>query len=51
MEPINIMVSKLQEMAQAGIELTPQLLISIFIILMTYIFAKLAGNITKKNFQ
>ena len=51
MEPINIMVSKLQEMAQAGIELTPQLLISIFIILMTYIFSKLAGNITKRIFS
>ena len=50
MEPINILVSKLQEMAQAGIELTPQLLISVFIILMTYLFAKLAGNLTKRIF-
>ncbi|MFT4763792.1 MAG: small conductance mechanosensitive channel [Oleispira sp.] len=51
MEPINILVSKLQEMAQAGIELTPQLLISIFIILITYIFSKLAGNLTKRIFS
>lgn len=51
MEPINIIVSKLQEMAQAGIELTPQLLISIFIILITYIFSKLAGNLTKRIFS
>jgi len=51
MEPINILVSKLQEMAQAGIELTPQLLISVFIILMTYLFAKLAGNLTKRIFS
>lgn len=51
MEPINILVSKLQEMAQAGIELTPQLLISVFIILITYIFSKLAGSVAKRIFS
>lgn len=48
MEPINIMLSKFQEMTQAAIELTPQLLISVFILLMTYLFAKLARTITKR---
>lgn len=48
MEPINIMLSKFQEMTQAAIELTPQLLISVFILLMTYLFARLARTITKR---
>jgi len=48
MEPINIMLSKFQEMTQAAIELTPQLLISISILLMTYAFARLAKSITKR---
>lgn len=48
MEPITIMVSKFQEMTQAAIELTPQLLISVFILLMTYAFARLAKNVTKR---
>lgn len=48
MEPIKIMLGKFQEIAEATIELTPQLLISLFILLMTYFFAKLAKNITKR---
>lgn len=48
MEPINIMVSKFQEMTQAAIELTPQLLISVFILLITYAFARLAKSVTKR---
>lgn len=48
MEPIKIMLGKFQEIAEATIELTPQLMISLFILLMTYFFAKLAKNITKR---
>lgn len=48
MEPIKILVSKFQEIAEATIELAPQLLISLFILLMTYFFAKLIRNVTKR---
>tara|TARA_R110001599_G_scaffold19335_1_gene74083 strand:+ start:237 stop:1142 length:906 start_codon:yes stop_codon:yes gene_type:complete len=45
MEPINIMIAQLRDIARSAIEVMPQLMISLVIILITYGFAKLAKNI------
>ena len=48
MEPITIMVNKVQMIAESAIELLPQLCISLFIILLTFALARLAKTITKR---
>ena len=48
MEPINILVSQLRDIARGAIEVLPLLLIALVIILMTYAFAKLAKNIAQR---
>jgi small-conductance mechanosensitive channel len=47
MEPINILIAQLLDMARGAIEILPQLLISLVILFVTYGFAKLAKNIAK----
>ena len=48
MEPLNILVTQLREIARGAIEVMPQLLIALVIILLTYAFAKLARNIAQR---
>jgi len=48
MEPINILVTQLRDIARGAIEVMPQLLIAFVIILLTYAFAKLAKNIAQR---
>jgi len=48
MEPINILITQLRDIARSAIEVMPQLLISLFIILITYGVAKLAKNIAQR---
>ncbi|ASP47330.1 mechanosensitive ion channel family protein [Cognaticolwellia beringensis] len=48
MEPINILVAQLRDIARGAIEVMPQLLIALVIILLTYAFAKLAKNIAQR---
>ncbi|MGR6874813.1 mechanosensitive ion channel family protein [Pseudomonas sp. HK3] len=48
MEPIKILIAQLQDIARSAIEVMPQLLISVVIILITYAFARLAKNITQR---
>ena len=48
MEPINILVTQLRDIARSAIEVMPQLLIAFVIILLTYAFAKLAKNIAQR---
>lgn len=48
MEPLNILVTQLRDIARGAIEVMPQLLIALIIILLTYAFAKLARNIAQR---
>jgi len=48
MEPLNILVTQLREIARGAIEVMPQLVIALVIILLTYAFAKLARNIAQR---
>ena len=48
MEPINILMTQLRDIARSTIEVLPQLLISLMIILVTYFFAKLVKSITRR---
>ncbi|MEH6596255.1 MAG: mechanosensitive ion channel family protein [Colwellia polaris] len=51
MEPLNILVTQLREIARGAIEVMPQLLIALVIVLITYAFAKLARSIAKRILQ
>ena len=51
MEPLNILVTQLREIARGAIEVMPQLLIALVIVLITYGFAKLARSIVKRILQ
>lgn len=51
MEPLNILVNQLRDIARSAIELLPQLLIALVVILITYAFAKLAKNIARRLLQ
>lgn len=48
MEPLNILITQLREIARGAIEVMPQLLIALVIIILTYAFAKLARNIAQR---
>lgn len=48
MEPLNILKAQLLDMARSAIEIMPQLLIALTILVLTYAFAKLAKNIAKR---
>jgi small conductance mechanosensitive channel len=48
MEPIKILLAQFMDMARSAIEILPQLLIAIIILVLTYAFAKLAKNIAKR---
>ena len=51
MEPLNILMAQLRDIARNAIELLPQLLIAVVVILITYAFAKLAKNIARRILQ
>lgn len=51
MEPLNILLTQLRDMARDGIELLPQFLISITILVVTYLLAKLVQGIAKRIFK
>lgn len=51
MEPLNILMAQLRDIARNAIELSPQLLIAVVVILITYAFAKLAKNIARRILQ
>jgi small-conductance mechanosensitive channel len=48
MEPINILITQLQDIARSAIEVLPQILISLLIMFITYAFAKLAKSIARR---
>lgn len=48
MEPVNILMTQLRDFARSAIEVMPQLLIALIIILITYGCAKLATNIARR---
>ncbi len=47
MEPMNILIAQILDIARGTIEILPQLLISFVILLITYVFAKLVKRIVK----
>jgi small-conductance mechanosensitive channel len=51
MQPLKILLEQLREMARAGIEILPQLLISISILFVTYLLAKLIRSIARRLFK
>lgn len=51
MEPLNILVNQLQGIARGAVEVMPQLLIALVIVVITYAFAKLAKSISKRILQ
>jgi small-conductance mechanosensitive channel len=48
MEPISILITQLRDIARSAIEVMPQLIISLVIVLITYAFAKLAKKIARR---
>ncbi len=51
MEPIEILFGQLNDITRSAIEITPQLLISLFVLFMTYLVAKLVKNIASRLFK
>ena len=51
MEPITILLGQLREMARAAIAILPQLLIAIFLIVLTYFTALLIRKLVRRLFK
>lgn len=51
MEPIDILIGQLQGIARSAVEITPQLLISFFVLFVTYLVAKLVKGIASRIFK
>ncbi|MFY0699978.1 MAG: mechanosensitive ion channel family protein [Bermanella sp.] len=51
MEPIEILFGQLNDITRSAIEITPQLLISLLVLFMTYLVAKLVKNIASRLFK
>lgn len=51
MEPVNILIAQLREIARASIELLPQIAVALIVILLTAGLSKLVRSITRRGFK
>jgi|GEM_PF-4458486 len=47
MEPMNILIAQIRDIGRGAIEILPQLFISLILLFITYLFAKLVRHIVK----